>query len=342
MTKPSSEHEYHFVWPFPGQCHITRNLLQHFLRCLETRSEVKMYQSRQKYVTSKPGPQVGDFFLIVPATCAPESAWEVAKLTILNWEACQEPEGMYLVTAHPTRSCEGQGISLAPISLEDLPRLQQVHDEAFADNVLMNLMYGPPDPPAFIGDIQKIFQTDSTARMTKAIDDATGEIVGWSWWSVHTDAATHMAAAKAAEERVNRVPKNSISPALWRDMRIAVNAMRKQWITEKPAAGKDVSAMTYIRFTPWNRDAHSCLVLQVLVTRPSYQRRGVGKALVMAGVEEANRLGLSAWLEATPAGHGLYQKCGFRDVGQPVEMDLRQYGGEGIVKTICMLRNPEL
>jgi hypothetical protein len=110
MTKRPSEHEYHFVWPFPGQCHVTRNLLQHFLRCLESRSEVKMYQSRQKYVMSKPGPQVGDFFLIVPATCGPGPAWEVAKLTleghILNWEACQEPEGMYLVTAHPTRSCE--------------------------------------------------------------------------------------------------------------------------------------------------------------------------------------------------------------------------------------------
>jgi hypothetical protein len=44
-----------------------------------------------------------------------------------------------------------------------------------------------------------------------------------------------------------------------------------------------------------------------------------------------------AWLEASSAGLALYQKCGFRDVGEPIDFDFREYGAQGGDRVVCML-----
>lgn len=72
---------------------------------------------------------------------------------------------------------------------------------------------------------------------------------------------------------------------------------------------------------------------------PKHQRKGVGSALVGAGLDEAKRHGVPVWLEASSAGRELYEKCGFRDVGEPIDIDLNKYGGNGQVRVVCMLHD---
>ncbi len=61
--------------------------------------------------------------------------------------------------------------------------------------------------------------------------------------------------------------------------------------------------------------------------------------LVQWGVDEANRLGLPAYLEATEAGHMLYPSCGFKDV-EELKIDTAKFGKEGIHLNWAMRRDP--
>lgn len=79
-----------------------------------------------------------------------------------------------------------------------------------------------------------------------------------------------------------------------------------------------------------------CIVLQVLVVHPMYQGRGIGTKLLMVGVEEARRLGLPAWLEASEAGYLVYRRCGFRNA-ERMELDFGKYGLTGMRHVYCML-----
>lgn len=79
------------------------------------------------------------------------------------------------------------------------------------------------------------------------------------------------------------------------------------------------------------------IVLQILVVHPEYQGCGIGTKLLMAGVQEAKSLQLPAWLEASRAGYTLYKKCGFRDVGENLDLDLAKYGATEQKQGFCML-----
>ncbi|KAK9441541.1 DUF1766-domain-containing protein [Metarhizium brunneum] len=206
-----------------------------------------------------------------------------------------------------------EGTSLHPVSSKDIPTLVDIHYEAFADDALMKLMYGSHgDAASTVSDLREALE-DPTARFTKAVDNETGDIVGWSWWNVYLDAETHLEAAKATEEEQKEAPETAISPKTFLQYHAAVNDKRRRWITGKPG------------------------ILQAIAVRPKSQGRGVGTALVRAGLEEAKRNGVLAWLEASSAGHGLYEKCGFRDVGEAIESDLGAYGK---VTTVCMMYEP--
>ena len=74
---------------------------------------------------------------------------------------------------------------------------------------------------------------------------------------------------------------------------------------------------------------------------PQHQGKGVGTALVRAGVQEADRLRIPCWLEASAAGLPVYTRCGFRNAGDVIEFDLGLYGAQGTVQVVCMLHEIE-
>ncbi len=82
-------------------------------------------------------------------------------------------------------------------------------------------------------------------------------------------------------------------------------------------------------------------VLSALCTDPQHQRRGAGTLSIRWGREIAQRHGVPAFLEATPAGLPVYKKSGFQEVDKFV-FDLEKYGGVGSRVNVQMIKYPDI
>lgn len=59
---------------------------------------------------------------------------------------------------------------------------------------------------------------------------------------------------------------------------------------------------------------NTATVLYILFTHPDYHGKGCGAIHVNWGCKLADQLMVPAWVEASKAGHKLYESCGFRNV----------------------------
>jgi predicted N-acetyltransferase YhbS len=75
-----------------------------------------------------------------------------------------------------------------------------------------------------------------------------------------------------------------------------------------------------------------------MATDPEYQGKGLGKALVQWGCEQADEEGVPAYTEATAAGRPLYAKLGF-ELLEELTTDVMHEGS--LVKYSIMLRKPK-
>lgn len=75
-----------------------------------------------------------------------------------------------------------------------------------------------------------------------------------------------------------------------------------------------------------------------LVVHPRYQRLGIGAACMKWGLDKADGLGLPAYLEATKAGKGLYERWGFK-VERVMPWDSREFGDSLSAEHYCMVRD---
>ena len=82
--------------------------------------------------------------------------------------------------------------------------------------------------------------------------------------------------------------------------------------------------------------------LNLLVVHPTAHRRGAGTMLVGWGVEKADAMGLTGFLEASRMGAPLYRKFGFEPVHQQM-FDLAVYGKEfeGVHDTNYIMIRPK-
>ncbi|OHE91696.1 acetyltransferase [Colletotrichum orchidophilum] len=199
----------------------------------------------------------------------------------------------------------------------DLKRCAEIGHVAFgkcAFNKIMFPGYEPKD--GFLGlrttDLVRQLRDDPTVRMFVAIDTERRsgcEIVGFAKWHVYQNGMPssktklHSWGSSCNVEACNLVFGG-------------VGEMRDRLIQGRP-----------------------CIYLHILVTEPQYQHRGVGQNLLAFGIQESLRLELPAYLEATEAGHSLYQKAGFDDV-EVHRADLTKFGGHRPCMTWGMIREP--
>ena len=76
----------------------------------------------------------------------------------------------------------------------------------------------------------------------------------------------------------------------------------------------------------WMGVGQPCLILMHLVTRPSQRGRGAARLLIQWGIEQAEKWKVPAYLEAGVMGRPIYEKMGFRQVGELAEVDLKPFG----------------
>jgi predicted N-acetyltransferase YhbS len=68
--------------------------------------------------------------------------------------------------------------------------------------------------------------------------------------------------------------------------------------------------------------------LDYLAVHPKNKGKGIATALVMSGIEAANKMGLPVFCMAYKAGLGIYSRCGFKEVERIIQ-DTAQWGFEG-------------
>lgn len=76
----------------------------------------------------------------------------------------------------------------------------------------------------------------------------------------------------------------------------------------------------------------------MLDIHPDYQRKGAGASLVRWGTEIADKHNLPCFLAASTSGIGLYRRHGFEDIEVDIDLDMSDFGGQGIYRFVSMLR----
>ena len=182
---------------------------------------------------------------------------------------------------------------------EDIATMVSIQDSAFRDDALYNRCFPPSDPAThqvMIARTERHFaDAASHAIIAEAADESStgGEqltIIGWARW-------------------IRRpLPAPGAAPA---PPRVLTEDMY-------PAGGDRAFAA---RFFQANQDALSEATkdqpywfLSMIAVAKEHQRRGVASMLMRFGVDEADREGWAAYVNASPEGKALYERFGFRTV----------------------------
>lgn len=99
---------------------------------------------------------------------------------------------------------------------------------------------------------------------------------------------------------------------------------------------------TLLRAQERHMHGQAYLYMRLLVVLPAYQRQGLGSRLLRWGLTHADAMALPAWIDASPAGLGLYRTMGWSEVATFV-IDLAEWGGRDGDRevTVMMLRQPK-
>jgi hypothetical protein len=71
-------------------------------------------------------------------------------------------------------------------------------------------------------------------------------------------------------------------------------------------------------------DGTKCMIIVAIAVSPTYQSHGVGSALIRWGTAKADVDGVFCWVHASEAGHKVFAKEGFTEVGR-LEVDLDEF-----------------
>ncbi|KAI1329140.1 acetyltransferase [Xylariaceae sp. FL0255] len=220
-------------------------------------------------------------------------------------------------------------LKLLPATESSAARIAQIERAAYADKPMNDVLFPGPFPPSVLdgmldgraANLAKELREDPTCHWLKVIDpdiipsfateSADGyhdeQIIGFAQWNIRANGEPLPPGRAFSGPGVN----DEACEALFG----GIHRMRERVVGDR-------------------KHVH----LRLCFVDPKGQRRGAGKLLVMWGVEEAARLGLPAFLEASEEGYHLYRSCGFRDVEKLV-VDCKKWGVDDAV-TVAMVKEP--
>ena len=220
-------------------------------------------------------------------------------------------------------------ISFLPALEDDIPSLIRVHMAAFANDILVSLMFkNNNEYKTMLLDMLKAQFSDTTVAVTKAISSDTGNILGWQ-------------ACRFISKDDDLESDGTIA---------GLEVMKDQTEDQKDDARTLLSVLkeNSVRFQKDWMAKREYIHFNTLVVDPAAQGHGVGTALVSWVTDKADENKMYCWLQPSQAAHSIYLKAGFRDVGS-FEVDLREFApggmegewGWGMYNFRYMLRLPE-
>ncbi|KAH8675775.1 putative GNAT family acetyltransferase [Xylariales sp. PMI_506] len=202
----------------------------------------------------------------------------------------------------------------------DAYRAAEIEALSYAPNSFTTLLFPGPMPEnaremraqGFIKEIEEA----TTLRCLKVVDtdlaDGPEQMVAFARWHIYLEPQTP-SPPSATTSRAARPGCNDEAC----DMLFGGIELRKQEI---------MGGKPYV-------------YLQTLYTDPKHQRRGAASMLIKWGLEEAQKLGLPAFLDASEEGHSVYTKMGFKDIDLQ-ELDFSKWGAKQTHKNWAMIWEP--
>lgn len=211
-------------------------------------------------------------------------------------------------------------IAIEPINWADIHTCADMSRDAFTvdpHTIVKELGRDGYDMYQIIGDdIRRSLERDHHIRV-KAVNKATGEIVGHAGWSLPVvDKAliprTAPSDSKPPPEPKKEEPKES-KPEEPKREKDAIDRLHEMegadmqyWLNELIPQGKPCS-----------------IILSVTVSR-AHQSQGVGKALIKYGNDIADKLGVSIYVHSSHQAYEAYSKGGFV-TEKELDVDLDEY-----------------
>lgn len=154
----------------------------------------------------------------------------------------------------------------------------------------------------------------------KAVDNSTGEIVGEARWMIYyEDEELTKSVEDEVEDRINPpMPQMHVQPTA--EFARILATTKRETLAVPSVTGETTGPSAPIKL-------RKRVYLHVLAVHPDHQKKGIGRKLLQWGLDEADRLGLIAYLEASPDGIRLYESTGFEKV-KDVTMNLRPFGAK--------------
>lgn len=238
------------------------------------------------------------------------------------------------------------GMRIERLQLEDVPAVAKLAGDAFlSDRQTQMKALGEEEPfdmAKYALESMPDYLTNPRCHVLKAVDEATGDIMGVCNWAIRgfapkrlpyfEERVTEAAAAKAKEDaakakedaaKAQEEPKKDEPP--------------KEAPKEEADPIKRLVARTDADMQAWMDEVMpagtACLFIVGLTVAPAYQGRGVGSALLRWGTDVCDDNGVFAWVHSSDPAWGMYAKSGF-EVIRSLDIDLDEYApcpppGEG-------------
>ncbi|KAI5210059.1 acyl-CoA N-acyltransferase [Aureobasidium subglaciale] len=175
----------------------------------------------------------------------------------------------------------------------------------------------------------------ATKRHQIAVDEATGDVVGYVRWILPSHLATPKDTVWPEAQVAEPTPDDRVKHE--RDFKNATNSgrvrgLRNDMMAFRSAPLEEVDAKI--------NERGPFLFLDYLAVSPKYQRQGAGALLLRDGLAMADANGLKSYTTASAAGVKLYQNQGFETV-EVVSVDYSKFGGVEPVTDYFMIRQAQ-
>ncbi|KAF4770145.1 hypothetical protein N7455_006246 [Penicillium solitum] len=178
---------------------------------------------------------------------------------------------------------------------------------------------------------RNLLNNRETLRHQKAVDPETGRILGYARWRLPPSHRT------SPDDGTPIWPEAQV-PAVEAEKEAEIRRIAETVVWD-PNDDADVLLDRVNALEKEVTPKKSYITLEYLAVHPDNQRKGVGRALVKSGVDQADKMGLDIFVHALAEGAELYKRMGFRLIGELVQDD-SAYGGSGVYGVYFFIYEP--
>ncbi|KAL4999480.1 acyl-CoA N-acyltransferase [Aspergillus recurvatus] len=194
-------------------------------------------------------------------------------------------------------------IAIEPFLITDVR--EAVHVSVIAFAALNRFLYtsspGQKFIDAMVAQREASFNSNPHAKSFKAVDSATGKLVGLTRWAVY-----------AEDQAVDKSIEEVVEARLGSDIPGRRDEVAKEIYTEIEVGKRELLGVGPLVSNEKGIMLRKRVELEGIFVHPDYQGKGIAKRLLAWGIAEAERLGVDVYLEATEEGRPVYARMAFQ------------------------------